>query len=129
MNAFKTQYELHKHLLDGGSVVGVDDNPCHIYKYIDGSIKDVATMKNCTWLFNCPEEWMPYVKKEWYEDIPEGGVWCSYDESISIICLITKYEDGCVYANNKNLLSSRISKIKPITKEFYAEMAKHIYEY
>jgi len=124
MNTFKTQQELHRFLLDGGAIQYTETNDIFLYK--DGFIVNRDTGKKCVFLFTKPEDWKPYVKKEWYEQIPDGGFWCSVYGNHNIV-LVESSSDGILY--NRGLNAVPISdEIKPITKEFYEEMGKHIYE-
>jgi len=121
MNTFKTQEELHRFLLDGGTIEyieSVDGNT--ILSYQDGQIC-YQDGRKASFLFAMPEEWKPYVKKEWYEQIPEDGVWC---------CIENEGEVNHIFKYRKDTYMTKIdlSKCKPITKEFYEEMGKNIYE-
>jgi len=126
MNTFKTQEELHRFLLNGGVIQDTESNDLFLYK--NGFIVNRYTGKKCAYLFTKPEDWMPYVKKEWYEQITDGGVWCSR-EGYYTICLIKEYKDGYLFGENGEPIHDLLNEIKPITKEFYEEMGKHIYEY
>jgi len=131
MNTFKTQEELHRFLLDGGVIQYTESNDLFLYQ--NGFIVNRYTGKKCAYLFTKPEDWRPYVKKEWYEQIPDGGVWCigvwRIYEAYSTICLIKEYKDGYFFGENGKPMSYFLNEIKPITKEFYEEMGKHIYEH
>jgi len=121
MNTFKTQEELHRFLLEGGTIEYIesgDDNV--ILNYQDGQIC-YQDGRKASFHFSKPDEWKPYVKKEWYEQIHEGGVWCkNSDDNIIEVIKFTK----------KDLITEYVKKhYQPITKEFYEEMGKHIYEY
>jgi len=128
MNTFKTQEELHRFLLDGGTIEYIesgDDNV--ILSYQDGQIC-YQDGRKASFHFSKPDEWKPYIKKEWYEEIPEGGVWCSR-EGYSAICLIKGYKDGYLFGEDGKPMHDLLNEIHPITKEFYEEIGKHIYEH
>jgi len=120
MNTFKTQEELHRFLLEGGTIefIGTDDI---ILNYQDGHICYQSGRKS-SFHFGKPEEWKPYVKKEWHEQIPEGGVWC-YVVNEGEIMHIFKY------TKDMYMTKTDLKNTMPITKEFYEDMGKHIYEH
>jgi len=122
MSAFKTQEELHRFLLDGGSIIYAPDSMESdvILSYKEGSIC-YQDGRNANFIFNRVDEWKPYLKKEWYEQIPEGGVWC-YMETEGEVNHIFKYR------KDTYMTKTDLGKCKPITKEFYEEIGKHIYE-
>ncbi len=99
-NYFKTQQEVMRYVLDGGTVVFRNGGPI---KFVDGTLNHTVYYS-----FADPEYWQPYIepkpkleKNQFMQQSDDGQNWISLDDSKAILRVPTMkfirfylYEDG-----------------------------------
>lgn len=94
---FKNQEEMWRHLLSGGCIRGRSDGQNCYIKFHNGrlskfKITNDSYICNAMFCFSRPSEWIEYIKKEWYEKIPEQGVLCWVNKEKTKIDVIKGYD-------------------------------------